>query len=114
MVLRRFGCTEKVINLIKALHNQMQAKVAQGSKASDQFAVTKGVKQGCKIASTLFFLYLTSVLNVAFWNVKEGIYIYRPEAAQTYSMFYVSSQKLPPPNILSQRCFLLTIVHGGS
>ena len=34
LVLNRFGCTEKVINLIKALHNGMQAKVVQYSEAS--------------------------------------------------------------------------------
>ena len=75
LVLRRFGCTEKVINLIKALHNGMQAKVVQGSEASDQLAVTNDVKQGCVLAPTLFSLFLTAMPDVAFRNVKEGIYI---------------------------------------
>ena len=46
-VLRRFGCTTKVINLIRALHDGMEAKVVQGKDVSKRFTVTNGVKQGC-------------------------------------------------------------------
>ena len=31
-ILRKFGLREKVINLIKALHDRMQAQVARGNR----------------------------------------------------------------------------------
>ena len=54
LVLNRFGCTYKIINLIQALHKGMQAQVMQNNVRSDSFAVTNGVKQGCVLAPTLF------------------------------------------------------------
>ena len=92
LVLKRFGCTEKVINLIKALHNGMQAKVVQGSEVSNQFAVTNGVKQGCVLAPTLFSLYLTAMLDVAFRNVKEGIYIQTRCGADLFNVSHFKSK----------------------
>ena len=44
----------------------MQASVAQGTNHSNEFAVTNGVKQGCILAPTLFSLYLSAMLGVAF------------------------------------------------
>ena len=92
LVLKRFGCTEKVINLIKALHDGMQAKVVQGSETSEQFAVTNGVKQGCVLAPTLFSLYLTAMLNVAFKNVRKGIYIQTRCGADLFNVSHFKSK----------------------
>ena len=98
LVLRRFECTEKIINLLKAIHNGIQSKVVSGGEASDQFTVTNCVNQGYLLAPTLFSLYLTAMLDVAFRNAKEGS-TYKPEAIQTYSMFHISSRKLALPSV---------------
>ena len=73
LVLKRFGCTEKDINLIKALHIEMQVKVVQESEASDQ---------------SLFSLYLTAMPDVAFRNVKEGIYIQTRSGADLFNLLH--------------------------
>ena len=64
LVLKKFGCTQNVINLIKTLCNGMQANVVQGNEVLDQFAVTNCLKQGCVLASTLLSLCLTALLHV--------------------------------------------------
>ena len=74
-VLKKFGCTDKIINLVKAFHEGMQAKVTRGSDCSEGFAVSTGVKQGCVLAPTLFSFYLAAMLEVAFKDTREGIYI---------------------------------------
>jgi hypothetical protein len=80
-VLRKYGCPEKFTNLIKALHTGMQAHVSHGNAQSKEFTVKNGVKQGCVLAPTLFSIYLTAMLEVAFEGVGEGIYIQtRPDA----------------------------------
>ncbi|XP_046863308.1 uncharacterized protein LOC124457060 [Xenia sp. Carnegie-2017] len=71
----KFGCTDKIINLVKAFHEGMQAKVTRGSDCSEGFAVSTGVKQGCVLAPTLFSFYLAAMLEVAFEDTREGIYI---------------------------------------
>jgi exonuclease III len=62
-VLQKVGCTNKVNNLIRALHDGMQAQVVQGKDTSKGFAVTNGVKQGCVLAPTLFSMYLAAMLQ---------------------------------------------------
>ena len=52
--LRKYGCTEKIINLIKSFHDGMQALTSYGNDASRKFDVTNGVKQGCVLAPLLF------------------------------------------------------------
>ncbi|XP_046863472.1 uncharacterized protein LOC124457235 [Xenia sp. Carnegie-2017] len=71
----KFGCTDKIINLVKAFHEGMQAKVTRGSDCSEGFAVSTGVKQGCVLAPTMFSFYLAAMLEVAFEDTREGIYI---------------------------------------
>ena len=68
----------KFINLVKALHalhDKMQAHVAPGNYIFKEFAVTNDVKQGSVLAPTLFSLYRTAMLEVAFDGVGSSIYI---------------------------------------
>lgn len=55
-VLGKYQCLSKFINLVEALHNEMQAHVAQGNHVSKTFAVINDVKQDSVLAATLFSL----------------------------------------------------------
>ena len=55
------------------MHSGMQASVVQGTYHSNKFAVMNGVKQGCVLASTLFSLYLSAVLEIAFDDSLDGV-----------------------------------------
>ena len=72
-VLTKFGCPAKFVNIIKSLHSGMKVSVAHGTNHSNGFAVTNGVKQGCVFAPTLFSLYLSAMLEVAFDDSLDGI-----------------------------------------
>ena len=61
-LVKKFGCTDKVINLINVLHGGMQAKVVLGKDVSKNFEVTNGVKQGCMLVPILFSLYLLAAM----------------------------------------------------
>ena len=58
-VLTKFGCSAKFVNIVKSLHSEMQASVAQGTNHSNEFAVTNGMKQGCVLAPTLIYFTLS-------------------------------------------------------
>lgn len=80
-ILRKFGCWEKFTCMIESLHTDMKAQVTQCNSSSIQFDVIVGVKQGCVLAPTLFSLYLSAMLEEAFRNSTEGVYIQtRPDA----------------------------------
>jgi hypothetical protein len=85
-VLQKFGCTDKFISIIEALHTGMQANVAMSGSVSSDFAVSNGVKQGCVLAPTLFSLYLSAMLEVAFKDSSEGVYIQTRREADLFNV----------------------------
>ena len=55
-VFGKYQCPSKFINLVAALHNEMQAHVAQANHVSKTFAVINDVKQDSVLPATLFSL----------------------------------------------------------
>ena len=49
--------------------------VRNGGEGSDTFAITNGVKQGCVLAPTIFSIFLSAMLEEAFRDMGDGIYI---------------------------------------
>ena len=48
---------DKLLSIIRAVHDHYTAAICAYSKTSDEFAVTSGVLQGCVLAPALFNLY---------------------------------------------------------
>ena len=63
-ILRCSGCPPKFINLVRLLHEGMEARVRVGSLESDPFNVSRGVKQGCTLAPVLFNLYVSYITRL--------------------------------------------------
>ena len=85
-VLKKYGCTEKFVSLIEALHTGMQAKVAMCGSISKDFSVSNGVKQGCVLAPTLVSIYLAAMLEVAFKDTSEGVHIQTRKEANLFNV----------------------------
>ena len=75
-LLRKYGCPEKFTTMIEALHTGMMANVSVGGEVSESFSVTNGVKQGCVLAPTLFSIFLSAMLDDAFRDTGDGVYIH--------------------------------------
>ena len=74
-LLRKYGCPEKFTTMIEALHTGMMANVSVGGEVSESFSFTNGVKQGCVLALTLFSIFLSAMLDEAFRDMGDGIYL---------------------------------------
>jgi hypothetical protein len=72
-VLTKLGCPSKMVNLIKAFHTDIMARVINDGSYSREFQVTNGAKQGCVLAPTLFSIFFSVVLHDAFKDVEKGI-----------------------------------------
>ena len=72
MVLAKFGCPEKFINMIKAFHTDMVATVLIAGEESEPFGVGVGVKQGCAMAPVLFNIYLAAANVLFHQRIEEG------------------------------------------
>ncbi|BHF65787.1 hypothetical protein SprV_0200880000 [Sparganum proliferum] len=65
-IMRKFGCPERFIEMVRQLHDGMMARVTDNGAVSEAFAVTNGVKQGCVLAPTLFSLMFSAMLMDAY------------------------------------------------
>nr|VZH96286.1 unnamed protein product [Spirometra erinaceieuropaei] len=66
----------KLISLMaRQLHDGMMARFTDNGAVSEAFAVTKGVKQGCVLAPTLFSLMFSAMLMDAYRDERPGIRI---------------------------------------
>ena len=72
---RKYGCPEKFTIMIEILHTGMMVNVRNGGVVSDTFAITNGVKQGGVLAPTLFSIFLSAMLEEAFRDMGDGVYI---------------------------------------
>ena len=104
-VLKRFGCTDKIINLVRAFHDGMKAKIVQGKETSKEFEVTNGVKQGCVLAPTLFSIYLAAMLHVAFKDVHEGIYIQTRHGADLFNVSHFEAKSRTTKHLVRELLF---------
>ena len=80
-LLKKYGCPEKFTTMTEALHTGMMANASVGGEVSDSFRVTNGVKQGCILAPTLFSIFLSAMLDDAFRDMWDGIYMQSRQSA---------------------------------
>ena len=74
-LLLKIGCPIKFTNLIRSLHDGMQARVNFNNTLSEEISVENGVKQGDILAPTLFAIFFSVVFLIAFQNNDVGVYI---------------------------------------
>ena len=60
------------MDLIRSFHDGMMVTVREGSEKSTPFCVTSGTKQGCVLAPTLFSIFFSVMLIIAFREEKDG------------------------------------------
>ena len=62
LILRRFDCPVKLVNIIKSLHTRNEARVILGNEPTNGLTLLNGVRQGCVLAPFLFNLYMSVIL----------------------------------------------------
>ena len=74
-LLRKIGCPDHFVQIIRSFHDEMKITVMEGSDKAPPFVVSSGTKQGCVLAPTLFSVFFSLMLLVAFRNTDEGVEI---------------------------------------
>ena len=85
--------------MIESLNTGMMVNVWNGGEVSDTFAITNGVNQGCVLASTLFSIILSAMLEEAFRDMGGGIYIQSRQNADLFTVAHFRA-KTKNTNIL--------------
>jgi len=73
LILEKFGCPAKFVEIIKSFHEGMTATVVEAGQCSASFPVSNGTKQGCVMAPLLFSIFFSAMLIVAFKSCDAGI-----------------------------------------
>ena len=73
--------------------------VRYGEEFSDTIAIVNGVKQGCVLAPTLFSIFLSAILEEAFRDMGNGIYIQSRQNADLFTVAHFRA-KTETTNIL--------------
>ena len=85
-LLRKYGCPEKFTTMIEALHTGMMANISVGGEVSESFSVTNGAKQGCLLGPTPFSIFLSAMLDEAFRDMGDGVYIQSRQSADLFNV----------------------------
>ena len=73
--MAKYGCPPTFITMICQFHDGMMAQVLNDSKTSNKFPVSRGVKQGCVLAPTLFSIMFSAMLSDAYTDKDPGLEI---------------------------------------
>ena len=73
LILEKVGCPKLFVDIIRSFHDDMKATVKEGNEKSPPFSVTSGTKQGCVLAPTLFSIFFSLMLHIAFQGAEDGI-----------------------------------------
>ena len=71
--MEKFGCPSKFIKIVRQFHDGMMVKILDDGDALKAFTVTKGVKQDCALASTVFSTVFSAMLTDALCDCQDGI-----------------------------------------
>ena len=72
-ILEKVGCPNLFVRIIRSFHDNMKATVKEQSEKSPPFDVTSGTKQGCVLAPTLFSIFFSLMLHIAFKDSTDGV-----------------------------------------
>ena len=98
-ILRKYGCPEKFTTMIESLHTGMMVNVRNGGEVSDTFVISNGINQGCVLAPTLFYIFLSAILEEAFRDMGDVIYIQSRQNAYLFTVAHFRA-KTKTTNIL--------------
>ena len=75
-LLSKIGCPPNLLKTIQLLYSEVKARLDIEGELSNPFNYDCGVKQGCKLAPTLYGLYAAMVLWIAFKdNNEHSVYV---------------------------------------
>ncbi|XP_047490913.1 uncharacterized protein LOC125040403 [Penaeus chinensis] len=75
-LLKKIGCPPHLLAVVTSFHYNMRSTVSFNGVTSRVFSVSSGVKQGCVLAPTLFGIFFSMLLQYAFKDCSEGVYIH--------------------------------------
>ncbi|KAL4720978.1 hypothetical protein ACJJTC_013478 [Scirpophaga incertulas] len=71
----------------------MKGAVVFDGKLSEPFVVSRGVRQGCVLAPTLFGIYFSLILHTAFGDNQQGIHLHTRADGKLFNISLLKSKR---------------------
>ena len=98
-VLMKYVCPEKFTTMIQSLYTGIMVNIRHVEDVSDTFAITNGIKPGSVLVSALLSIFLSAMLEKAFREMWDGVYIQTCHNADLFTVAYFRA-KTKTTNIL--------------
>jgi hypothetical protein len=106
-LLEKIGCPPHLHALVSSFHDDMHSTVTYNGSSSEPFKVSSGVKQGCVLALTLFGIFFSMLLQYAFKDCNEGVFLRTRSDGKLFNIARLRA-KTKVSRVLIRECFLLT------
>ena len=83
----------------------MMANVSVGGEVSESFSVTNGVKQGWVLAPRFFSIFLLAMLDEAFRDMGDGVYIQPRQSADLFKVAHFRAKTKTTRVLMRQLLF---------
>ena len=110
-IMTKFGCPAKFIAMVRHFHDGMLARVQNDGEFSYPFHVTNGVKQGCVLASTLFSMMFSAMLQLQ--DGDNGISIRYRFDGKVFNLGRLQAKFLLQTEVLDEFLFAADMVKGA-
>ena len=90
--------------IITSFHQDMQSTVCFDGATSNTFPVSSGVKQGCVLAPNLFRIFFSMLLQYAFVDCTEGVYVWTRSDSKLFNIARLHA-KTKAYAVRIRRCF---------
>ena len=74
-ILEKVGCPPKLIRMVQCLYTNVKARLIIDCELSKAFDYNGGVKQGCKLAPSLFGIFAAVLLWISFKDIQHDFSI---------------------------------------
>lgn len=71
-ILEKLGCPPKFVRVIKKLYTNVHARLIVNGELTEPIEYNSGVKQGCKLAPTLYGIYAAVLLLIAYISIGNN------------------------------------------
>ena len=85
-LLNKIGCPPKLLSFISSFHETTRCTVRFNGAQSEPFEVCSGVKQGCVLAPTLFGIFFSCLLQFAYGDHNEGVYLHTRTSGKLFNL----------------------------
>ena len=86
-ILQREGVSDKMLNMVKAIYEQVLAVVRYGNELSEEISCPLGVRQGCLLSPLLFTFLMTELAKGISEGGRHG-YQFSPGMIELFSLLF--------------------------